>query len=180
MVCPCMRQKIRVVKWRHPRNRFFWVAIPQGASTALCQSVYANINPNTHSAPVEFTPLECDIDLPRNIVEEQLSWCSTSFSLFGQVDGIWWPLLRVVLSTAMKDNRDGRRDECASDDEPHWVPPVYFQARNLRPNFWLWMGRGRLHVTGVLMLGPGLMLLLDKSNLVPGRLPMREGAHSLS
>ena len=25
----------------------------------------------------------------------------------------------VVLSTAMEDNRDRRRDECASDDEPH-------------------------------------------------------------
>ena len=52
------------------RNRFFQVAIPQGASTALCQSMYANFDPTTCSAPVEFTPLECDIDLPRNIVEE--------------------------------------------------------------------------------------------------------------
>ena len=106
------------VKTPH-RNRFFQVAIPQGASTALCQSVYANVDPTTHSAPAEFTPLECDIDLPRNIMEERLSRCSTSFSPFGQVDGIRRPLLRVVLSTATKDNRDGRRDECASDDEPH-------------------------------------------------------------
>ena len=55
------------------RNRFFQVAIPQGASTALCQSVYAKVDPTTRSGPVEFTPLECDIDLPRNIMEEQLS-----------------------------------------------------------------------------------------------------------
>ena len=41
------------------------------------------------------------------------------FSPFGQVDGIQQPLLRVVPSTATKDNRDGRRDECASNDEPH-------------------------------------------------------------
>ena len=40
-------------------------------------------------------------------------------------------------------------------------------------------GRERLHVTGVLTPGPGVMPLLDKANLVPGRLSMR-GAHSLS
>ena len=40
-------------------------------------------------------------------------------------------------------------------------------------------GKGKtIHVTGVLMLGPGLMPLLDKVNLVPGKLLM--GAHSLS
>ena len=118
-------------------NRFFLVATPQGASMALCQNEYANVNLTTHSALAEFTPLECDIDLLRNNVEERLCRCSTSFSPYGQVDGIWWPLFEVVLSTAMKDNRDGRRDECASDNEPHWVPPVYFQAHNLEPNFQL-------------------------------------------
>ena len=60
------------VKMPH-RNRVFRVAIPQGASTALCQSMYANVDPTNCSAPVEFTPLECDIDLLRNIMEEQLS-----------------------------------------------------------------------------------------------------------
>ena len=57
------------VKMPH-RNRFFLVAIPQGAPTALCQSEYANIDLTTHSTLVEYTPLECDIDLPRNTVEE--------------------------------------------------------------------------------------------------------------
>ena len=51
-------------------SRFFLVATLQGASMALCQNEYANINPTTRSALVEFTPLECDIDLLRNIVEE--------------------------------------------------------------------------------------------------------------
>ena len=100
-------------------NRFFLVATPQGASMTLCQNEYANVDPTTHSALAEFTPLECDIDLLRNNVEERLSQCSTSFSPCGQVDGIQRPLFEVVPSTAMKDNRDGRRDECASDDEPH-------------------------------------------------------------
>ena len=50
-------------------------------------------------------------------MEEQLSRCSTSFSQCGQVDGIRRPLFEVVPSTAMKHNRDGRRDECASDDD---------------------------------------------------------------
>ena len=118
-------------------NRFFLVATPQGASTALCQNEYANVNPTIHSALAEFTPLECDIDLLRSIVEERLSRRSTNFSLCGQVDGVWRPLYEVVPSTATKDNRDGRRDECASDDESHWVLPVYFQAHNLKPNFQL-------------------------------------------
>ena len=42
----------------------------------------------------------------------------------------------------MKDIRDGMRDGCTSDDEPHWVPPVYFQARTLLPNFQIWIGKG--------------------------------------
>ena len=51
-------------------NRFFLVATSQGASMVLCQNEYTNIDPTTHSALAEFTPLECDIDLLRNIVEE--------------------------------------------------------------------------------------------------------------
>ena len=124
-------------------NRFFPVATPQGASTTLCQNEYANVDPTTRSSLAEFTPLECGIDLSRNTVEEQLSQCSTSLSPCGQVDGVRQPLFEVVPSTAMKDNRDGRRDECASNDEPHWVPLVYFQARNLKPNFQLWTGGGK-------------------------------------
>ena len=33
------------------RKRFFLVATPHGASTALCQNEYANVNPTTRSAP---------------------------------------------------------------------------------------------------------------------------------
>ena len=50
-------------------NRLFLVATSQGAPTALCQSEYANVDPTTRSALAELTPLECDIDLPRNTVE---------------------------------------------------------------------------------------------------------------
>ena len=100
-------------------NRFFLVATPHGASTALCQNEYANVDLTTCSALSEFTLKECDMDLPRNTWEEQQSRCSTSLSLCGQVDGIRRPLSRVFPSTAMKDYRDGRRDKFASDDEPH-------------------------------------------------------------
>ena len=48
------------------RNRFFLVATPDGASTALCQNEYANVDPTSRSAPAEFTLKECDMDLPRN------------------------------------------------------------------------------------------------------------------
>ena len=51
-------------------KRFFLVATPHGASMALCQNEYAHINPTTHSAPMEFTLKECDMDLPRNKREE--------------------------------------------------------------------------------------------------------------
>ena len=69
-------------------NRFFLVATPHGASTALCQNEYPNIDPTTCSAPAEFTLKECDMDLPRDKREERWSRCSTSFSLYGQVDGV--------------------------------------------------------------------------------------------
>ena len=128
------------------RKRFFLVATPHGASTALCQNEYANVNPTTRSALTEFTLKECDIDLLRNKREERQSQHSTHFSLHGQVDGIWRPLSMVVPSTAMKDYRDGRRDKCASDDEPHWVPPVYFQAYHLEPNFQFETGKGKDYV----------------------------------
>ena len=52
------------------QNRFFLVATPQGASTALCQNECANVDPTTRSGLAESTPSECDIDLPRNNVEE--------------------------------------------------------------------------------------------------------------
>ena len=101
------------------RNRFFQVATLHGASTALCQNECTNVDQTTHSALTESTPLECDIDLLRNNVEERLSRCSTSLSLCGQVDGVRRSLCEVVPSTAMKDNRDRRRGKCACDDEPH-------------------------------------------------------------
>ena len=50
--------------------RFFQVATLCGASTALSQNECTNIDRTTRSALTESTPLECDIDLPRNNVEE--------------------------------------------------------------------------------------------------------------
>ena len=129
------------VKVAH-HNRLFLVATPQGAPTALCQSEDASVDLTTHSALVELTPLECDNDLLRNTMEERLSQCSTSLVPFGQVDGILQPLPMVVPSTAMKDNRDRMKDEHASNDEPHWVLPVNFQARILLPKFQVWTGGG--------------------------------------
>ena len=133
------------VKASH-HNRFFLVATPYGTSMALCQNEYANVNLTTRSAPVESTLKECNIDLLRNNMEERQSRHSTSFSPCGQVDGIWRPLPMVVLSMTMKDYRDGRRDKCASNDEPHWILPVYFQAHNLEPNFQLKTGEGKDYV----------------------------------
>ena len=58
------------VKTPH-HNRFFLVAIPSGCIHSLePKTKYANVDLTTCSAPAEFTPLECDIDLPRNIMEE--------------------------------------------------------------------------------------------------------------
>ena len=70
------------------RNSFFLVATIQGASTALCQNECANVDPTTCSGLAKSTPLECDIDLPRNNMEERPSQCSTSFSPCGQVNGV--------------------------------------------------------------------------------------------
>ena len=136
MAHPCMRLRILGSKMKAPHwKRYFQVATLHGVSMALCKNECASIDLTTRSALTESTPLECDIDLLRNNVEERLSRCSTSLSLCGQVDGIRRSLYEVVPSTAMKDNRDRRRDKCACDDEPHWVLPVYFEACHLNPNF---------------------------------------------
>ena len=55
------------------QDGFSRVATPQGESTALCQNEYANADLTTHSALTESTPLECDIDLPRNNMGERQS-----------------------------------------------------------------------------------------------------------
>ena len=55
------------------QDRFFQVATLRGAPTALCQNEYTNVNPTTHSALTESTPCECNIDLPRNNMEDRLS-----------------------------------------------------------------------------------------------------------
>ena len=52
------------------QNRFFQVATLHGVSTVLCQNKCTNVNLTTRSALTESTPLECDIDLPRNNAEE--------------------------------------------------------------------------------------------------------------
>ena len=70
------------------QSRFFQVATPQGVSMALCQNECANVDLTTRSALTESTPLECDINLLRNNVEERPSRCSTSLSLCGQVYGV--------------------------------------------------------------------------------------------
>ena len=67
------------------RNRFFQVATHRGVSTALCQNEYANADLTARSALTEPTPSECDIDLPRNNVEERQSRRSTSLNPHGQV-----------------------------------------------------------------------------------------------
>ena len=151
------------------QNRYFQVATLRGVSMALCQNECTSVDLTTHSALMESTPLECDIDLLRNNVEEWLSWCTTSLSLYGQVDGVWRSLYEVVPSTAMKDNRDRRRDKCACDDEPHWVRPVYFQACHLNPNFHCEQKQkgGGKDVMGVLTTGLGLLSLLSWSKLGP-------------
>ena len=70
------------------RNRFFQVATLRGVSTALCHNEYANIDLSTHSALMESTPLECNIDLLRNNVVKRLSRRSIILSPCGQVYGV--------------------------------------------------------------------------------------------
>ena len=70
------------------QNRFFQVATLRGVSTALCHNECTNVDLTTRSALTESTPLECNIDLLRNNVEERLSRRSTSLSLCRQVDGV--------------------------------------------------------------------------------------------
>ena len=50
---------------------------------ALCQNECTNVDLTTCSAPTESTPLECDIDFPRNNVEERLS------PMLNQFKSVW-------------------------------------------------------------------------------------------
>ena len=78
-------------------NRLFLVTTPHGASTALCQNEYANIDPTTRSAPAEFTLKECNMDLPRNKREERQSWhaqpvlvCVDRWMVYDNDHYLWW------------------------------------------------------------------------------------------
>ena len=73
--------------------------------------------------------------MPKNDVEEQLAWCSTSIVLLGWVDGILQPLPMVVPSTAYKNNGHGMKDKHESDDEVHWVPPGGPSELRIIPKF---------------------------------------------
>ena len=158
MVHPHMRQKIWAVKWRCPTVKdSSLVATPQGASTALCQNEYANVNLTTHSALVRIyssrvwhwfaekyhgrvsfpdtQPVLVHVDRWMAYDDHYLKWSRVEqWKTIGMEGGMSVP----------------------GDDELHWVPPVYFQARNLKtqsPN--LNRGRERLQVMGSVDTGTG-------------------------
>ena len=134
-----MRLSVRAVELRHPTKMDSSKWPPPEVYPQPCVKMsMPNTDLTTHSALTEFTPLECDIDLPRNNVEERQSRRSTSLSPCGQVCGIRQSLQEVVPSTAMKDNRDGRRDKCACNDEPHWVPASVLPSSPFKPQIPLW------------------------------------------
>ena len=70
------------------RNRLFLLATPQGEVMPLCESENANSSMSTRSALAELTPLQCENNMPKDLLERCLSHHLTSHILLGWVDGV--------------------------------------------------------------------------------------------
>ena len=90
------------VKVAH-RNRLFLLATPQGEVTPLCENKDADTSVSTQSTLVELTPLECENDLPKDLMEGCLTQHLASHIPLGWVDGILRPFPMVAHRSAYKD-----------------------------------------------------------------------------
>ena len=86
-------------------NRLFLLATPQGEVMPLCKSEEANSGMSTQSALVELTPLECENDLLKDLLEGCQTHHLTSHIPLGWVDGVLRPLPMVVHRSARKGTR---------------------------------------------------------------------------
>ena len=73
----------------------------------LCEDEDAHTSVSTQSILAELTPLECENDLPKDLVERCLTQHLTSRVPLGWVDGVLQPLPMVVHRSAHKEQGQG-------------------------------------------------------------------------
>ena len=101
------------------RNQLFLLATPQGEVMPLSKSKDANSGMSTRSALVELTPLECENDLPKDLLEGCQTHHLASHVLLGWVDGVLRPLPMVVHRSAQKEPGSRIREMHGDDEEVH-------------------------------------------------------------
>ena len=85
----------------------------------LCEGEDADTSVSTQSTLVELTPLECENDLPKDLVEKCLTQYLASCVLLGWVDGVLRPLPMVVHRSAHKKQGSRLKGMHDEDEEVH-------------------------------------------------------------
>ena len=85
----------------------------------LCESEEADSSVSTQSALVELTPLECENNMPKDLLERCLTHHLTSHIPLGWLDGVLRPLPMVVHRSAQKGQGSRMKDMCEDDEEVH-------------------------------------------------------------
>ena len=94
MAHPRMRLSASSSRVKAPhQDGFFRVATLRGVPTALCQNEHANADLTTRSALTESTPLECDIDLPRN------NCGRATIPMLNQFESVWAGVWHTTITT---------------------------------------------------------------------------------
>ena len=100
-------------------NRLFLLATPQGEVIPLINIEDANSGMSTWYALAELTPLECENDLLKDLLEGCQTHHLASHIPLGWVDGVLQPLPMVVHRSAQKEPGSRAREMCGDDEEVH-------------------------------------------------------------
>ena len=100
-------------------NWLFLLVTPRGEVMPLCKSKDAYSSMSTWSTLVVLTPLECENDMPKGLLERCLTHHLTSRILLGWMDGVLWPLPMVVHRSAQKEPGLRMKDICEDDKGVH-------------------------------------------------------------
>ena len=121
-------------------NQLFLLVTPQGEVMPLSKSKDTNSIMSTWFALVELTPLECENDLPKDLLERCQTHHLASHIPLGWVDGVLQPLPMVVHRSAQKEPGSRIREMHGDDEEVHWVLLVIPPSTHIIPKFYYFGG----------------------------------------
>ena len=101
------------------RNRLFLLATPQGEVIPLSKNENTDSGVSAQSTLAELTPLECENDLPKDLMEGCQTHHLASRIPLGWVDGVLRPLPMVVHRSAQKEPGSRMREMCGDNEEVH-------------------------------------------------------------